>query len=794
MYRHDPQHTGCSTSAAPKKNQTIWVKQFGDWVRSSPAVHNNVVFIGSDENKLYALNATTGAEIWKYTMGADIESSAAIGYNRVYVGSSAPDYRIYCLNETNGMLLWSFRTAGSITSSPCLSDNKVLFGSDDGKLYCLEATTGNHLWNFSTGGRVRSSPAVAYGKVFFGSFDSKVYALDLNNGRLIWSYTTDGSVTTSPSFVDGKVFVSTCNKIICLNVLSGDLIWNYTTSSLHYSSPAIAGGNVYVGCNDHKMYCLNAADGALKWNYTTGGQIYSSPAVADGKVYFGSFDFKVYCLNATTGTMIWSYYTGGNILTSSPAVVGQVVYVASSYDGFTGRLFAFGRTGNNPPLVTNLEIKPSLPVTTDNLIGSYDYFDEDEDHESGTEIRWYKDGVLQPIYSDALFVSSSDTTKGQQWYFTVRPKDGINFGELQTSPSLIIQNSPPSIDNVTIIPYPAYANDTLIANPIGWFDVDGDIERYSYQWQKYEAGNWENISGATNQSLSSNNFVKDDLLRILCTPYDGEAYGSTKEAIITISNSLPTINSYHPLINPTIFEGETQEFIIAKFDVDLDPLTVEWYLNGTKVSEGSDSYIYVSNFESAGTYNITVIISDGIGQTEHEWLLTVADVKRDLAVTAITVSKTIVGQNYSLQINVTVENYGDFSEVSNVTIYAEATIIGIISDVTILSGNSAIVTFTWNTTGFAKGNYTISAYAWTVLDEINTSDNTLTDGWVIITTPADINGDRSVNFLDAIMLGIAFGSQPNSPNWNPNADLICDFTINYLDTIILGAHFGEADP
>lgn len=794
MYRHDPQHTGYSTSATPKKNETIWVRQFGDWVRSSPTAHNNVVFIGSDENKLYALNATTGAEIWKYTMVADIESSAAIGYNRVYVGSSTPDYRIYCLNEANGTLLWSFRTAGSISSSPCLSDNRVLFGSDDGKLYCLDATTGNPLWNFSAGGKVRSSPAVAYGKVFFGSFDSKVYALNLNDGKLVWSYTTDGSVINSPSVADSKVFVSTSNKIVCLNVLDGHLIWSYTTGSLQYSSPAIAGGNVYVGSNDHKMYCLNAADGASRWNYTTQGQIYSSPAVADDKVYFGSFDFKVYCLNATTGTMIWSYYTGGNILTSSPAVVGKVVYVASSYDGFTGKLFAFGRSRNIPPLATNLEIMPSLPVNTDNLTGNYDYYDEDEDPQSGTEIRWYKDGVIQPIYSDTLFIPSSATTKGQHWYFTVRPKDGIDFGELQTSPSVIIQNSPPSIHSVTITPYPAYANDTLIANPIGWFDVDGDIEGYSYQWQKYEAANWENISGATDQSLSSSNFRKEDSLRILCTPYDGEAHGNAEEAMITISNSLPMINFYHPFINPTILEGETQEFSITKSDVDLDPLTVEWYLNETKMYEASDSYFYVSGFESAGAYNVAVTVSDGEGQSRREWFLTVVNVNRDLAVRAIAVSKTIVGQNYSLQINVTVENHGDCSEVSNVTIYADTTIIGVISNVTALSGNSAIVTFTWNTAGFAKGNYTISAYVWTVPGEINVSDNTLTDGLVIISVPADVNGDHNVNFLDAITLGMAFSSQLDSPNWNPNADLNCDFVINFLDTIILGLHFGEVDP
>jgi hypothetical protein len=129
-----------------------------------------------------------------------------------------------------------------------------------------------------------------------------------------------------------------------------------------------------------------------------------------------------------------------------------------------------------------------------------------------------------------------------------------------------------------------------------------------------------------------------------------------------------------------------------------------------------------------------------------------------------------------------------------VTIYAGTTVIGEISNVTLLDGNSAIVAFTWDTAGFAKGNYTISACVCALQGETNTSDNTLTGGFVFITIPADINGDHNVNFLDAIMLGMAFGSQPTSPNWNPNADLNCDYTINYLDTITLGVYFGKADP
>lgn len=104
---------------------------------------------------------------------------------------------------------------------------------------------------------------------------------------------------------------------------------------------------------------------------------------------------------------------------------------------------------NTLPVAQNLQISPSNPLTTDNLVGSYEYYDADGDPENGTEIRWYKNGSLQPQLNNTLTVSSALTTKEEVWYFTCKPKDGKDFGTLKTSPSVTIQNSPPKIDSYT---------------------------------------------------------------------------------------------------------------------------------------------------------------------------------------------------------------------------------------------------------------------------------------------------------------------------------------------------------
>jgi hypothetical protein len=116
------------------------------------------------------------------------------------------------------------------------------------------------------------------------------------------------------------------------------------------------------------------------------------------------------------------------------------------------------------------------------------------------------------------------------------------------------------------------------------------------------------------------------------------------------------------------------------------------------------------------------------------------------------------------------------------------------TQVTLESGASTTLTFTWNTTGFVKGNYTLWAYAWPVQGETETTDNSSTDVIVYVRIPGDLNADTYVNVKDAVILGAAFGSKPGDSNWNPNADINNDGYINVKDAVILGANFGKTDP
>jgi len=178
--------------------------------------------------------------------------------------------------------------------------------------------------------------------------------------------------------------------------------------------------------------------------------------------------------------------------------------------------------------------------------------------------------------------------------------------------------------------------------------------------------------------------------------------------------------------------------------------------------------------------------------------------EHDLAVINVTTSKQgclpapTIGRNYTLQINVTVENQGGYVE-SFFDVWTELSLgmpppitVGPATVASLGIGETVTLTFNWNTAGVAFGNYTVTGVVETVSGETDTGDNRLNDVYIFVTLPGDINGDKKVNILDAIQLANAFGSKPGNPNWNPNADINCDNKVNILDCIVLANYFGQS--
>jgi outer membrane protein assembly factor BamB len=289
--------------AIAEGGEVVWTFEARDEI-GSPTVVDGTVFVGSRDNNVYALDASSGDQKWAFETGGWAWSAPMVVDGIVFVGSG--DNNVYALDASSGDQKWAFETGESIYSSPTVVDGTVFVGSGDNNVYALDASSGNQQWVFETGSEVDSSPTVIDGTVFVGSGDNNVYALDASSGDQKWAFETGESVYTSPTVADGTVFVGSADwNVYALDAATGEQQWALETSPFQGESsadlsPTVADGTVFVGGWELKpgddvpsgsVYALDASTGEEVWVKTTAGLMFS-PVVVDGIIFSGSFDFS----------------------------------------------------------------------------------------------------------------------------------------------------------------------------------------------------------------------------------------------------------------------------------------------------------------------------------------------------------------------------------------------------------------------------------------------------------------------------------------------------------------------
>ena len=343
-FHGDIARTGVYQSQALRQlNGVKWKFKTDGGVFSSPAIARGVVFIGSTDGHLYAIDQRTGVEKWRFKTEGAVSSSPAFENETVYFGSY--DGFLYAVASDTGLLKWKFAhekgekrfeakgihgatpKAQTIPdpwdlflSSPAVSNGSVFFGSGDGNIYSVDAGTGKLKWKFTTGGVVHSSPAVANNTVYIGSWDSYLYALNAETGKEIFRFKTGEDpedhnqvgLQSSPAVADGIVYIG-CRDghVYAVDGKSGQKRWAYDTKhSWVNGTPAVRDGIVYAGTSDtHLFHGIDAKSGELKFTYETRSQIFSSAAVAGELVYVGDFFGRLYALDRLSGKFVWEFQT-----------------------------------------------------------------------------------------------------------------------------------------------------------------------------------------------------------------------------------------------------------------------------------------------------------------------------------------------------------------------------------------------------------------------------------------------------------------------------------------------------
>jgi outer membrane protein assembly factor BamB len=307
----------------------VWRTKTRGWVMGGPTVSGPSLYVLSDDGLLYKLDRRTGTIDWTFdTHGGGVKrampnppddlaydylsSAPAVAGGVVYVGSA--DKRLYAVDAASGHERWHFETGDIVRSTPAVDHGRVFFGSRDHDIYAVDARTGALEWKYDTGREIVSSPLVDSGTVYIGSRNSNLYAFDAASGAFRWkAFFWSSWVESSARMRGGVLYIGSSDyqQLLAIDPATGETLWNFDTDGSAWSTPAVTDSMVYVGAvglpsltyiNHHgAFFAVNRATGKVIWRFPMQAMpndrtygVASSPATDGRFVYFGGLDGTFY--------------------------------------------------------------------------------------------------------------------------------------------------------------------------------------------------------------------------------------------------------------------------------------------------------------------------------------------------------------------------------------------------------------------------------------------------------------------------------------------------------------------
>jgi outer membrane protein assembly factor BamB len=345
IFRGSTNLAAVTQAALPEQPQILWAFKTEYEIKSSPIIASGMVFIGSNDGFVYAIDLKTGQKEWSFNTEDDVEAAPLYFDHKIFVGSLGGFF--YALNANDGKLIWQYETEGQIHGSANYvklsetNDGLVMVGSYDNLMYGFEAKTGKLNWTYETEYFINGSPASSDELAVFGGCDEVVHIISVRDGTKIGQVEAGAYIAGSAAMFGKKAYIGHYGeKLIAIDLEKKRVEWEYGSEkngAPFFSSPAVNNDVVIIGSRDRLVHCVDRKTGMKRWTFRTHDEVDSSPVICQNKVIVGSNDGRLYSLDLGNGTQLWSYEVGAAI-TGSPAVcTGKIIIGAD--DGF---VYCFG--------------------------------------------------------------------------------------------------------------------------------------------------------------------------------------------------------------------------------------------------------------------------------------------------------------------------------------------------------------------------------------------------------------------------------------------------------------------
>ena len=631
-----------------------WTYTTGAPVLSSPALSaGGVLYVGSYDEKLHAVNAADGSFHWSFSVkptrinqAAYIYSSPAIGADgTIYVGTEERNFlspassggTLYAINP-NGSEKWKYPVPAAIYSDPAIAaDGTIYFGCYDTNLYALNPN-GTLKWKYPAGGTIFSDPVVGSdGTIYFGCDDGHLYAVN-PNGSFKWKFATGGVVTVSPSIgADGTIYAgATTMKLFAINP-DGSEKWQFLTGGGIHSSAAIAGdGTIYFGSNDGNLYAINSA-GEEKWRFPAGSPVKSSPALAaDGMIYVGDNNGNFIAVNSS-GELVWTF-TSADYILGSPVIGPDGTVFVSSADNSLYALSGSAPLANSPwpmfrhdPLHTaRMPASGNVPVNQAPTLSMI----ADATLDEGTILTFTAQGSDADVPAQTLTYSLTGAPPGANinpttGLFSWTPTEAQGPGSFDITVVVTDNGSPNLSASRTFKATVQEVNQTPTLGVISNQSVD-EGAAVTFTAQGSDADVPAQVLTYALSGAPQGATINPTTGLFSWTPTEAQGPGTFNITVVVSDNGSPNLSASRtveivvrevnsaPMLalipNQTVAAGGSVTFTASATDADLPSNQLSYFLiagpAGASIDAGTGAFSWTTSLAQAGTHTVTVEVRD----------------------------------------------------------------------------------------------------------------------------------------------------------------------------------------
>lgn len=299
-----------------QSGRRLWTVSFGTEKKDGrtsvfgggASVDGDVVYVTNGLGDVAALNAANGSQIWKKRPGGPLRGSPGIGNGNIYVMSQ--DNQIFAMNAGDGKVEWtesaSVELAGVFgVAAPAIAQGTIVAGFSSGELNAYRYENGRALWgdalsrtsistSVSSLSDIDASPVIDRGRVFAVGQGGRMVSMELVTGQRLWEINVAG---ISTPWVAGEwLFVVTDEaKLLCIARANGKIRWvsqlqRYKSEKkkkgpISWTGPVLAGDRLILASSDGQLANVSPADGKVQSVTRGGSSFYLPPIVANNTLY-----------------------------------------------------------------------------------------------------------------------------------------------------------------------------------------------------------------------------------------------------------------------------------------------------------------------------------------------------------------------------------------------------------------------------------------------------------------------------------------------------------------------------